>query len=83
MRTIAIAATATILVLLNAGPSHAREYAWCATYNDKYGARNCGFDTFAQCLATVSGIGGFCSQNPSFQPGLDYRPRRKVRRSYG
>jgi Protein of unknown function (DUF3551) len=79
MRTIAIAATAAAL-LLSAGASQAREYAWCAIYHDKYGATNCGFDTWEQCRATVSGIGGICSQNPSFQPGLVGPRTRKPRR---
>jgi hypothetical protein len=25
---------------------------------------NCGFDTFQQCLATISGAGGICERNP-------------------
>ena len=29
---------------------------------------NCGFVSFAQCMATVSGIGGFCVQNNTYQP---------------
>jgi peptidoglycan hydrolase-like protein with peptidoglycan-binding domain len=33
---------------------------WCAQYNN--GAQNCGFYTFEQCRAAVSGVGGSCSQ---------------------
>ena len=42
-------------------PAAAQNYPWCA-YLDlgKGGATNCGFATFQQCLATVSGIGGSC-----------------------
>jgi hypothetical protein len=33
------------------------------------GATNCGFTTFQQCLATVSGIGGFfCEPNTQYRP---------------
>jgi hypothetical protein len=39
------------------------------------GAQNCGFVSFAQCMATVSGIGGFCVQNTMYQPSQ--RARRK------
>ena len=39
----------------------AQNYPWCADYSS--GGTNCGFVTFEQCLATVSGIGGFCDQN--------------------
>ena len=43
--------------------------AWCADYNFHHGgATNCGFATFQQCLATVSGIGGSCGPNPQYQP---------------
>jgi hypothetical protein len=31
---------------------------WCANYNN--GSSNCGFYTFQQCLAAVSGVGGSC-----------------------
>ena len=43
--------------------------AWCAYYNFQHGgARNCGFATYQQCLATVTGIGGSCGPNPAYQP---------------
>jgi hypothetical protein len=36
---------------------------WCAEYNFDGGgsSRNCGFESFQQCLATVTGAGGSCS----------------------
>ena len=38
---------------------------WCAQYTgSRGGATNCGFHTYAQCLATVRGAGGYCVQNP-------------------
>jgi hypothetical protein len=34
---------------------------WCAYYDDQDGGfTNCGFATFQQCLAAVSGVGGNC-----------------------
>ena len=60
-------AVATVLTLLvGAGPGQAREYPWCAQYSTRGGPTNCGFDTFAQCRATVSGVGGFCNTNPRY-----------------
>jgi hypothetical protein len=48
---------------------------WCARYSFRDGA-TCGFTSFAQCMATVSGIGGFCEANnlyplphPAAKPG--------------
>jgi hypothetical protein len=61
---------AAALVIIAAGavemPSaRADPYRWCALYNAK-GGTNCGFVTFEQCMATVSGIGGFCNPNPFY-----------------
>ena len=85
MRTmLGTIALALLAVLGDTGASQAQTYPWCASYNDKYGSRNCGFVSFEQCLATVRGIGGFCTQNPWFEPGLaDPRLRRKPRRHLG
>ena len=45
-------------------------YPWCAQYSGggTGGGTNCGFTTYEQCLATVSGIGGFCSRNTMYVP---------------
>ena len=45
-------------------------YPWCAQYTGSRGGggRNCGFSTYAQCMATVRGIGGFCEQNTTYVP---------------
>jgi hypothetical protein len=40
--------------------SHA-EGSWCAHYG-RSGGTNCGFHSFEQCQAAVSGTGGFCSR---------------------
>ena len=58
-------------------PAHARDYPWCAQYSERsVGARNCGFVTFAQCQATISGVGGFCEPNPRYTHGQG-RPHYK------
>jgi hypothetical protein len=48
-------------VMVLGTPAHAQNYPWCAQYSGRAlgGAQNCGFVSFAQCMATVSGIGGF------------------------
>jgi Protein of unknown function (DUF3551) len=58
--------------------AQAQNYPWCAQYGDGMdGARNCGFTTFQQCQADVSGIGGFCEQNNMYQaPAAPHRHRR-------
>ncbi len=59
----------------------AEPYPWCAQYTGGRGGggRNCGFATFEQCRATVSGIGGFCEPN-LFYTGRAERPVRHTRK---
>jgi len=55
-------------------------YPWCAVYGGRNGAggSNCGFRTWQQCMATVSGIGGFCEPNQFYNPGgVSGRSRKK------
>jgi hypothetical protein len=60
-------------------PVQAQNYPWCAYYSSGGGGgTNCGFTTFEQCLATVSGIGGFCDRNTQYQPpAARHRVRHK------
>ena len=65
MRTIAFSVGTIVATLLSGvGSSHADYYPWCAQYTMPGGASNCGFTTLAQCRAAVSGVGGYCIQNP-------------------
>ena len=61
------------LPLLDTGD--ARAGAWCAWY-DPY-TYNCGFNTFQQCQANVSGAGGYCARNVAEEPAPDPRRRRR------
>ena len=56
-----------------------RPYPWCARYMMRGAAYNCGFATFEQCLANVSGIGGFCVQNNYYPDAVQKPPARKTR----
>jgi hypothetical protein len=68
---------AALSVAAQATPARASEYPWCARY-DAW-AYNCGFATFQQCLATISGAGGICTPNPRAVAIGDERPRRQKR----
>src|SRR5262249_7674533 len=64
-----------------AAPAHAQNRPWCAYYDGHFGgASNCGFSTYEQCLATISGIGGWCQPNTTYVPPpgrhRHYRPIR-------
>jgi hypothetical protein len=62
-------------------PAAAQNYPWCALYSGGSvgGGRNCGFTTYEQCLATVSGIGGSCFRNTQYDPPGGPRPKAKYR----
>lgn len=74
--------------------AEAQNYPWCAYYGNDFGGENCGFSTYEQCMATVSGIGGICDRNTQYvppagapgpryvAPGRHYRPRHKRHRHY-
>jgi len=62
---LAILAATTAL----ADRAAAQNYPWCAQYSGNMGgSMNCGFSTQAQCMEDVSGIGGFCMLNNTYQP---------------
>jgi hypothetical protein len=74
-----VVATATI-----GTGAEAQNYPWCADYGGAFGdggGTNCGFTTFEQCLATVSGIGGSCDRNTQYVPPPGPAKLRHVRRS--
>jgi len=60
--------------------AEAQNYPWCAHYGTGFDGVNCGFTTFQQCMDTVSGIGGFCMQNNTYQPTPGSYPL--IRRRY-
>jgi hypothetical protein len=79
MRKTFLALAGLILaVLLHTGSVHAQNYPWCAQYSGDLGGQNCGFSTLQQCRATVSGVGGFCTENPMF-PAQVNQPRQRYR----
>ena len=44
-------------------------YPWCTSgAGQDFGANNCGFSTFEQCLASARGNGQSCGPNPFYEP---------------
>lgn len=84
-RLVFLALLAAPAAVLLPAPAHADPYKWCAQYGGFWGTggRNCGFTTYRQCMATVSGIGGACEPN-QFYTGRETtgsgRKPRKARR---
>jgi hypothetical protein len=69
----------TLIVLSLATTSVHADGTWCAHYGTGFGGMNCGFYSFEQCRATVSGVGGFCQANASSAYGMIREPRRRSR----
>ena len=79
MRTLAILAVVIAALSFGAGDAHAqgKYWPWCARYDSW--TIVCGFDSYQQCMATVSGVGGYCQRNVMPPPGGEARPPRKQR----
>jgi hypothetical protein len=78
-KILMIAAITLAALSISSNLAQAKEYKWCAYYG-LFGsaATNCGFDTLAQCRATISGIGGTCQVNPAYA-GRTGRSRQSQR----
>jgi hypothetical protein len=64
------------------GAGKAEAAAFCAYAGGRAGYENCGYYTWAQCLAAVNGRGGQCMRNPH-DPALwgpRFNERAKSRR---
>jgi Protein of unknown function (DUF3551) len=80
MRIGLAVSTAVLPLLLMPASAQAQNYPWCAEYGMQ-GTSNCGFVTAQQCMAALSGNGGYCIQNPMFRPGPNgVPPPRRERR---
>ena len=79
MRSLALLSMLFTLLCAMSGGARA-DGTWCARYSSPGGGTNCGFYSFAQCQATVSGIGGFCTRNSFAATAPDSRrPARRER----
>jgi hypothetical protein len=76
-KKIAFVSGIALLMSLAGTAAHAQNYPWCSQYTGSMGgSMNCGFSTWAQCQANVSGIGGFCIRNDTYQPPTAARSRK-------
>ena len=63
MRSI-VTTVITLAVLSVANTGARADGPWCAY--DVRGGTNCGFHSYEQCMANISGIGGYCAQKPAY-----------------
>jgi hypothetical protein len=88
MRT-ALTALLALIAFSSIDVARADPYRWCAVFGSQHsGATSCYSVTWEQCMATVSGVGGFCAPN-NFYDGLPVRtpddgfaPRRRSKSSH-
>ena len=75
-----------VAALLAAAPACAQsayDYRWCGIYTSNAGpggAQACYYSTYAQCMATMRGL-GYCTESPYYR-GPSEPQRRRVRREY-
>jgi hypothetical protein len=85
-RILPILALSVLAVLASSELSRAEiTYPWCAQYGGgRGGGRNCGFWTYQQCMAALSGNGGYCEVNAMYRgpsPGMIPPPPAIPRRA--
>jgi hypothetical protein len=76
-------------LLASASAGHAQsayDYPWCGIYTSNAGAggaQACYYTSYAQCMATMRGL-GYCSESPYYRgpSGGDRQPRRREYRNY-
>jgi hypothetical protein len=76
LRSLRAVWLAALAAALFASGSDARAQ-WCAYYEPMI--YNCGFRTFAQCAANVSGVGGLCSRDRRYVEPAE-APRKNKKR---
>jgi hypothetical protein len=77
MRTILFALVAlAAAAVINTQPAAAQQqvHPWCAEMYDR--ATECTFLRRQQCEADVSGLGGFCYENPTYSDSTSPRAPR-------
>jgi hypothetical protein len=73
MRLIISALGVFLAVAAFGGRAEAQNYPWCVYWHGTGGARNCGFVTYDQCMATARGAGADCRANTWYEPNKPMR----------
>ena len=78
---LATLGAALLSVVVHVTPAAARDYPWCAQGGEFDYPGECAYQTYEQCLASVSGRLLYCGPNPLVAYGqtLQPQPRRRVR----
>jgi hypothetical protein len=84
MRPTIILGAFALLTLLGT-PIGAQAGTWCSEEmsGSGDGATNCGYSSWAQCMETARGSGGYCSRNPwpdNVPAATQPRPRKQAQK---
>jgi uncharacterized protein DUF3551 len=82
---ISLALAIPLVLVIPTQETAAQNYPWCTAGSYKDGARDCGFQTYEQCMAAVRGAGGYCEQNQMYRATVGaspspHKPRAKPAR---
>jgi hypothetical protein len=66
--TLVVVSTALTATTELASAQSPYSYAWCSRQGGRQSVTtSCYFTSYQQCMTTISGIGGYCYQNPSYR----------------
>ena len=84
MKVLSLFAAAAFVCMAAPAEAIVLDPPWCAHGGGNEQYENCGYFTWQQCMASVSGVGGMCIPNPRapYAEERDYQPRKKKSRRY-
>jgi hypothetical protein len=78
--SLALISAALMEVTGTASAQSPYSYPWCSRQSGgKSDTTTCYFTSYAQCMTTISGIGGWCYQNPGYNGARNSAPTRRWR----
>jgi Protein of unknown function (DUF3551) len=81
MFSLALASVALMMATDQASAQSPYSYPWCSRQTaGKSDTTTCYFTSYAQCMTTISGIGGWCYQNPGYNGARNAVPMHHRRR---
>jgi Protein of unknown function (DUF3551) len=77
---LALVSAAVMGVTEPASAQSPYSYPWCSRQTYGVTTTSCYFTSYAQCMTTISGISGWCYQNPAYRGRRDAVPTPRRRR---
>jgi Protein of unknown function (DUF3551) len=72
-------ASAALMAIEPASAQSPYSYPWCSRQTFGVTTTSCYFTSYAQCMKTISGIGGWCYKNPAYRGTRDAVPTPRRR----